>query len=156
MFSNPNGYTYSDYIILPGSISFDASDVKLVTHATKKIQLNCPFISSPMDTVTEHQMAIHMALFGGLGIIHCNNTIEGARPAAPAQRCPQLLLSRPPFHLLRPSQGVMLFGPPPLCAATRPSRPTSATLAYPRAMRRGDAREALRERFHPRPLHRGP
>lgn len=76
LFSNRNGYTYSDYIILPGSIGFGAADVKLQTNATKKIMLNTPFISSPMDTVTEHQMAIHMALFGGLGIIHCNNSIE--------------------------------------------------------------------------------
>jgi len=76
MFSNRNGYTYSDYIILPGSISFGAAEVELATHCTKKIRLNAPFISSPMDTVTEHQMAIHMALFGGLGIIHCNNSIE--------------------------------------------------------------------------------
>jgi hypothetical protein len=38
-------------------------------------------------------MAIHMALYGGLGIIHCNNTIEGAsRPARfpPPRDCPTL------------------------------------------------------------------
>jgi len=70
------GYTYSDYIILPGMIDFGAADVNLRTLATKQIALNAPFISSPMDTVTEAQMAIHMALFGGLGIIHANNTVE--------------------------------------------------------------------------------
>ena len=78
LFSNRNGYTYQDYIILPGHIDFGAHDVNLRTLATKRIALNMPLISSPMDTVTESAMAIHMALFGGLGIIHCNNTMEGA------------------------------------------------------------------------------
>ena len=53
------GYTYSDYIILPGHINFAAHDVNLRTLATKRIALNMPFISSPMDTVTEAQMTQH-------------------------------------------------------------------------------------------------
>ena len=85
------GYTYSDYIILPGHINFAAGDVNLRTLATKGLALNMPFISSPMDTVTEAQMAIHMALFGGLGIVHCNNTAEGAccLPFIPARLPPR-------------------------------------------------------------------
>eukprot|EP00312_Isochrysidales_sp_CCMP1244_P006307 CAMPEP_0196689596 /NCGR_PEP_ID=MMETSP1090-20130531/18540_1 /TAXON_ID=37098 /ORGANISM="Isochrysis sp, Strain CCMP1244" /LENGTH=509 /DNA_ID=CAMNT_0042028609 /DNA_START=51 /DNA_END=1580 /DNA_ORIENTATION=+ len=76
LFSGRDGYTYSDYIILPGHITFDAQDVTLDTYVTRKVKLHLPFVSSPMDTVTESQMAIHMALYGGLGIIHCNNTME--------------------------------------------------------------------------------
>ncbi len=72
----PIGLTFDDILLLPGYSDFSRSQIDLSTKLTKKIKLQIPFVSAPMDTVTESKLAISLAKLGGIGIIHRNLTIE--------------------------------------------------------------------------------
>ncbi|MCL4354860.1 IMP dehydrogenase [Patescibacteria group bacterium] len=72
----PLGLTFDDVLLLPNYADFSRSDINLETSLTKKIKLAIPFVSSPMDTVTESELAIELARSGGIGIIHRNLTIQ--------------------------------------------------------------------------------
>lgn len=70
------GITFDDVLLLPRFSTVVPADVDVGTLLTRGIRLNIPIVSSPMDTVTESEMAIALAQEGGLGVIHKNLPVD--------------------------------------------------------------------------------
>ncbi len=67
--------TFEDVLLIPSYSEVLPKEVNLQSKLSKNIQLNIPFVSAAMDTVTECRTAIAMARLGGIGIIHKNMDI---------------------------------------------------------------------------------
>ena len=68
--------TYDDVLLLPGYSEILPRDTDTGTWITRNIRLNIPLVSAAMDTVTDANLAIAMALEGGMGFIHKNMSKE--------------------------------------------------------------------------------
>jgi len=68
--------TYDDVLLVPAYSEVLPRDAKTNSFLTKNIALNIPIVSAAMDTVTDADLAIGMALEGGLGFIHKNMKID--------------------------------------------------------------------------------
>jgi len=69
------GITFDDVLLEPGYSDIVPRDVDVRTNLTRNIRLNIPIVSSPMDTVTESELAIALAQEGGIGMIHKNLSV---------------------------------------------------------------------------------
>ncbi|MCI1803261.1 MAG: IMP dehydrogenase, partial [Prevotella sp.] len=82
-----DGLTFDDVLLIPAYSEVLPKEVELKTKFTRHINLNVPFVTAAMDTVTESAMAIAIAREGGIGVIHKNMSImEQARQVAIVKR----------------------------------------------------------------------
>ena len=71
-----DGITFDDVLVMPGRSDVVPAEADVSTRLTRRIRLNIPILSAPMDTVTEASLAIALAQEGGLGVVHKNLAIE--------------------------------------------------------------------------------
>ena len=82
-----DGLTFDDVLLIPAYSEVLPKTVDLQTRFSRNIELNVPFVTAAMDTVTESQMAIAIAREGGIGVIHKNMSIDNqAREVAIVKR----------------------------------------------------------------------
>ncbi len=105
--------TFDDVLLVPRHSTVHPRQVSVQTRLTRAISLNIPLVSAAMDTVTEAEMAIAMARYGGIGVVHKNMSIE--KQAAEIDR-------------VKRSESGMILNPITL-TADRPLREAAAAMA---------------------------
>ena len=83
------GLTFDDVSLETQYSDFLPAETDVSTRFSRHIALNIPVVSAAMDTVTESEMAIAIALLGGIGVIHKN--LSPKVQAAEALRVKQYL-----------------------------------------------------------------
>jgi len=72
----PEAITFDDVLLQPGYSEVGISDIDVSTHVTRRLKIDVPIVSSPMDTVTEGRLALAMAQRGGVGVVHYNIPVQ--------------------------------------------------------------------------------
>ncbi|MEO0248359.1 MAG: IMP dehydrogenase [candidate division WOR-3 bacterium] len=89
-------YTFDDVLLLPGRSPVLPRDTETSTLFARGLNIAIPIVSAAMDTVTEARMAITLALDGGIGVIHRNNSPEAqAREVERVKRHQSWLITSP-------------------------------------------------------------
>ncbi len=106
----PIGLTYDDVLLVPQYSDIASRRfINLKTQFSKSIFLNIPIVSANMDTVTESQMAIAMALSGGIGVIHRFLSIENqVREVKKVKRVENIVIEDPVTILKQATLGKAL------------------------------------------------
>lgn len=91
------GLTFDDVLLVPKYSDITSrSQTDLSTKLSRNLSINIPFVSANMDTVTESTMAVAIARFGGIGIIHRFLTIqEQANEVLKVKRSGSVMIENP-------------------------------------------------------------
>jgi IMP dehydrogenase len=106
------GITFDDVLLEPAYSDVLPRDVDVRTQLTRNIRVNIPIVSSPMDTVTESELAIALAQEGGIGIIHKNLSVaEQTREVDKVKRSENGIIvdpiTLPPDETVRTAKRIM-------------------------------------------------
>ena len=74
LFNSGVGLTFDDVLIVPGYSEMLPHEVDVSAKLTQQLTIKIPLMSAAMDTVTEDALAIALAMIGGVGMIHRNQT----------------------------------------------------------------------------------
>ena len=97
----PTGLTFDTFSLATRYSEIVPREVRLETSLSEAIKLSIPILSSDMDTVTESEMAIAMALCGGIGLIHYNMSNRQQVKEVPGQASRSRTDSKSDHHYRR-------------------------------------------------------